>query len=155
MNSISILGIYAADLVFFGDKIPKIGETVLGKEHIVGPGGKGSNQAVGAAKAGGKVNFISKVGNDQYGQVAIKMYKELNIDFSNVVISDEYATGVAGIMVNKQTGENAITVVPGAAGKITKDDRLNLKIRTTFFGETIRLVTKSYSGISKFDNLVW
>ena len=82
MNSISILGIYAADLVFFGDKIPKIGETVLGKEHIVGPGGKGSNQAVGSAKAGGKVNFISKVGNDQYGQVAIKMYKELNIDFS-------------------------------------------------------------------------
>ena len=122
MNSISILGIYAADLVFFGDKIPKIGETVLGKEHIVGPGGKGSNQAVGAAKAGGKVNFISKVGNDQYGQVAIKMYKELNIDFSNVVISDEYATGVAGIMVNKQTGENAISVVPGAAGKISKED---------------------------------
>ena len=122
MNSISILGIYAADLVFFGDKIPKIGETVLGKEHIVGPGGKGSNQAVGAAKAGGKVNFISKVGNDQYGQVAIKMYKELNIDFSNVVISDEYATGVAGIMVNKQTGENAISVIPGAAGKISKED---------------------------------
>ena len=59
MNSISILGIYAADLVFFGDKIPKIGETVLGKEHIVGPGGKGSNQAVGASKAGAKVHFIS------------------------------------------------------------------------------------------------
>ena len=71
MNSISILGIYAADLVFFGDKIPKIGETVLGKEHIVGPGGKGSNQAVGASKAGGKVNFISKIGNDQYGQTGI------------------------------------------------------------------------------------
>ena len=122
MNSISILGIYAADLVFFGDKIPKIGETVLGKEHIVGPGGKGSNQAVGASKAGGKVNFISKIGNDQYGQIAIKMYKESNIDFSNVVISDEYATGVAGIMVNKQTGENAISVIPGAAGKISKED---------------------------------
>lgn len=122
MKSISILGIYVADLVFFADKIPLIGETVLGHEHVVGPGGKGSNQAVAAARAGGKVSFISKIGNDQYGQKALKMYKESNIDYSNVVVSKEYATGAAGIMVNKLTGENAINVVPGAAGKITKDD---------------------------------
>ena len=67
MTSISILGIYVADLVFFADKIPVLGETVLGQEHVIGPGGKGSNQAVAVAKAGGEVNFISKIGNDQYG----------------------------------------------------------------------------------------
>ena len=122
MSSISILGIYAADLVFFSDRIPKTGETILGSEHVIGPGGKGSNQAVAAAKSGGSVSFISKIGNDQYGKNALKIYKELNIDFSNVIISDEYATGVAGIMVNKETGENAINVVPGAAGKISKED---------------------------------
>ena len=61
MKSISILGIYVADLVFFADKIPQKGETVLGHEHVIGPGGKGSNQAVAAAKAGGSVNFISKI----------------------------------------------------------------------------------------------
>ena len=94
----------------------------MGQDHVVGPGGKGSNQAVAAAKAGGKVSFISKIGNDQYGQTALQMYKESNIDSSNVIVSEEYTTGAAGIMVNKQTGENAITVIPGAAGKITKED---------------------------------
>ena len=122
MKSISILGIYVADLVFFANKIPVTGETVLGHDHIIGPGGKGSNQAVAAAKAGGKVSFISKIGNDQYGKKALEMYEESNIDYSNVTVSEEYATGVAGIMVNKKTGENAINVVPGAAGKILNKD---------------------------------
>jgi len=122
MKSISILGIYVADLVFFADKIPEQGESVLGQEHVIGPGGKGSNQSVAVAKAGGKVNFISKIGNDPYGEMALKMYKESNVDISNVIISKDYKTGAAGILVNKQTGENAITVVPGAAGKITKED---------------------------------
>ena len=122
MESISILGIYVVDLVFFANKIPGRGETVLGQDHIIGPGGKGSNQAVAAAKAGGKIYFISKIGDDKYGQIALQMYKDSNIDTSNVIVSKQYATGAAGIMVNKQTGENAITVVPGAAGKITKND---------------------------------
>ena len=125
--SISILGIYVADLVFFADKIPVQGESVLGQEHVIGPGGKGSNQSVAVAKAGGKVNFISKIGNDSYGEMALKMYKESNIDISNIIISKDYKTGAAGILVNKQTGENAITVVPGAAGKITKED-INLTL---------------------------
>ena len=80
MKSISILGIYVADLVFFANTIPVTGETVLGNDHVIGPGGKGSNQAVAAAKAGGKVSFISKIGNDQYGKKALEMYEESNID---------------------------------------------------------------------------
>ena len=122
MNEISILGIYVADLVFLGDQIPIKGETVLGKDHLIGPGGKGSNQAVAVAKAGGKVNFISKIGSDSYGEIALEMYKENNINVDNVIVTKEHGTGVAGIFVNQQTGENAITVVPGASGKITKED---------------------------------
>ena len=72
--SISVLGIYVADLVFFGKKIPVEGETILGNNFVIGPGGKGSNQAVAAAKAGVKTYFISKIGNDQFGQMATKIY---------------------------------------------------------------------------------
>ena len=103
MTSICILGIYVADLVFFADKIPTHGESVLGQEHVIGPGGKGSNQSVAVAKAGGKVNFISKIGNDQYGEMALQMYKESNIDSSNVIVSEEYTTGAAGIIFRQST----------------------------------------------------
>ena len=65
MNSICIFGVFVADLCFFGDKIPVKGETVLGNNHIVGPGGKGSNQAIAAARLDSKVNFITKVGNSE------------------------------------------------------------------------------------------
>ena len=65
MNSICIFGVFVADLCFFAEKIPVKGETVLGKNHIIGPGGKGSNQAIAAARLGGNVNFITKIGKDQ------------------------------------------------------------------------------------------
>ena len=122
MKSISILGIYAADLVFFADSIPVKGETILGKDFVIGPGGKGSNQAVAVAKAGGNAKFISKIGDDQFGKMAIKIYDDAGVDYSNVIQTKEHDTGTAGIFVNKVTGDNAITVVPGAAGKITKQD---------------------------------
>tara|TARA_Y100001970_G_scaffold242577_1_gene307122 strand:- start:1107 stop:2021 length:915 start_codon:yes stop_codon:yes gene_type:complete len=120
--SISVLGIYVADLVFFGKKIPTEGETILGNNFVIGPGGKGSNQAVAAAKAGVPTYFISKIGNDQFGEMATQIYDEAKVDYSNVIISKEYATGAAAIMVNEQTGANAINVFPGAAGAITNSD---------------------------------
>ena len=72
MKNISILGIFVADLVFFGETIPITGETILGEKYDIGPGGKGSNQAVAAAKAGVKTFFISKIGDDQFGIMAKK-----------------------------------------------------------------------------------
>jgi ribokinase len=120
--SISILGIYVADLVFFGKKIPVEGETILGNNFVIGPGGKGSNQAVAAAKAGVKTYFISKIGDDQFGSMARKIYEEAGVDYSKVIISSEHSTGAAGIFVDQQSGKNAINVVAGAAGALTKDD---------------------------------
>ena len=120
--SISVLGIYVADLVFFGKKIPVEGETILGNNFVIGPGGKGSNQAVAAAKAGVKTYFISKIGDDQFGEMAIKIYDEAKVDYSNVIISKENSTGAAAIMVNEQSGANAINVFPGAAEAITNID---------------------------------
>ena len=120
--AVTVLGIYVADLVFFGQKIPQAGETVLGNNFVVGPGGKGSNQAVAASKAGAKTHFISKIGDDQFGRMAIEMYDEAKVDYSKVSISEDYSTGAAAIMVDEVTGANAINVYPGASGAITKKD---------------------------------
>ena len=121
MKGLSILGIFVADLAFFG-KIPTKGETVLGDDFVVGPGGKGSNQAVAAGKAGADVSFISKIGNDNYGQMAKKIYFETNVKTENLYVTDKKSTGVAAILLNKETGDNAISVVPGAAGELTIED---------------------------------
>ena len=122
MSSISILGIYVADLAFFGKSIPIPGETLIGENYVIGPGGKGSNQAVSAAKAGAKTYFISKIGDDQFGSMATKIYDEAGVDYSKLIISSEHATGAAGILVDQQSGKNAINVVPGAAGALTNED---------------------------------
>ena len=122
MKSITVLGIFVADLAFFSKKIPKIGETIIGDKYVIGPGGKGSNQAVAASKAGASVEFISKIGADRYGEMAKKLYQECNVGIKNIFISDKYSTGAAAILINKETGDNAISVVPGAAGQLTKDD---------------------------------
>ena len=121
MKNISILGIFVADLVFFGETIPITGETIIGEKFDIGAGGKGSNQAVAAAKAGAKTFFISKIGDDQFGTMAKKIYDEVGVDYSKVIISKEHSTGAAGILVNNK-GQNAINVVPGAAGALTAED---------------------------------
>ena len=122
MSSICVFGVFVADLCFFADKIPIKGETVLGKNHIVGPGGKGSNQAIAAARLGGNVNFITKIGDDQNAKMALKLYEEAGINTDSIFQDPNQSTGVAGIMINEKTGDNAINIVPGAAGSISNED---------------------------------
>ena len=122
MSDISVLGIFVADISFSGDKIPTTGETILGDNYNIGPGGKGCNQAIAISRLGGKVNFISKLGNDDYGKLAINKLKKDNIDISNIIISKKHKTGVAGIHVDRNTGKNAITVVRGAPASLTIDE---------------------------------
>ena len=119
MSDITILGIFVADISFSGDKIPIEGETILGDSYNVGPGGKGCNQAIAISRLGGKVNFISKIGNDEYGKLAINNFKKDNINTSNIIISKKHKTGIAGIHVDRNTGKNAITVVRGAPASLT------------------------------------
>ncbi len=114
MNYISVLGIFVADISFSGDKIPSIGETIIGDSYNIGPGGKGCNQAIAISRLGAKVSFISKLGQDEYGNLAINKLKKDNIDISNIIISTKHQTGVAGILVDKNTGKNAINVIVGA-----------------------------------------
>ena len=114
MSNISVLGIFVADISFSGSKIPDVGETILGDKYNVGPGGKGCNQAVAIARLGGKVNFISKIGKDNYGELALSTLKKNNIDTKNIIQDENSQTGVAGIFINKNSGKNAINVIVGA-----------------------------------------
>ena len=127
MNEISVLGIFVADISFSGPKIPAVGETILGNKYNVGPGGKGCNQAVAIARLGGKVNFISKIGKDAYGKLALETLKKNNINTENIIQDEKLQTGVAGILVDKQSGKNAINVIVGAPNSL-KINEMNSQI---------------------------
>ncbi|AJC83740.1 ribokinase protein (plasmid) [Rhizobium etli bv. phaseoli str. IE4803] len=114
-SGIVILGIFAADTAFKAKRLPHIGETLMGSGFTLGPGGKGSNQAIAAAKAGGKVTFISRVGNDPFGAMALSAYAEAGVK-ANVMKMDGVSSGAAFIFVDEVSGDNAIIVAPGAAG---------------------------------------
>jgi ribokinase len=118
---VAILGSFVADLAFRAKQLPHWGETILGSEFRSGPGGKGSNQAVAAARLGAHVSFISLLGQDSFGDLARQTYAQEGIDTQFLFTSPRHATGGASIIVDENTGQNAIVVVPGAGMQITCD----------------------------------
>ena len=121
MKSICIFGVFVADLCFVGSKIPIKGQTILGKKHIVGPGGKGSNQAIAAARLNGDISFITKMGKDSHSEMAFDLYKEAGVKTHSIIQDDKLFTGVAGIMIDED-GNNAINIVSGAAEHLINRD---------------------------------
>lgn len=119
---VTVLGTFVADLAFRTKHLPTWGVTTLGSEFRLGPGGKGSNQAVAAARLGGKVSFISKIGRDTLGDLARRTYAEEGVNTEFLFETSEHSTGGATIIVDEATGENAIVVVPGAAFQLTRED---------------------------------
>ena len=119
---VTVMGSFVADLAFRTQQLPAWGQTIMGTEFRLGPGGKGSNQAVAAARLGGKISFISKLGRDAFGDLARETYKAEGIDTEFCFETAECATGAASIVVHATKGENAIVVVPGAGLQLTADD---------------------------------
>lgn len=119
--SIVILGVFVADTAYRAERMPVMGETVLGESFVLGPGGKGSNQAVAAAMAGGDVRFITRLGVDAFADIARDTWARGGV---TPVVTDtpESYTGAAFIFLEAATGNNAIIVSPGAAGLISVDD---------------------------------
>ncbi|NOZ31975.1 MAG: ribokinase, partial [Alphaproteobacteria bacterium] len=120
-NRVVILGVFVADLAFRANRLPEIGETITGSGFALGPGGKGSNQAVAAARAGADVTFISRIGDDAFGAIAMDTWAGESITPKVTKMAD-LPTGSAFIFVNDTTGDNAIIIVPGAADAITAAD---------------------------------
>jgi len=121
MKKILVVGSSNTDLIIKVPEIPRPGETVLGTDFQTFPGGKGANQAVAAARAGGDVMFIASVGDDPYGSEAVKGYRQDQINCENIKVCKNTPSGIALINVSEK-GENAISVASGANYKLTPKD---------------------------------
>jgi len=120
-DRIVVLGSFVADVAFRAARLPAWGETLMGSGFALGPGGKGSNQAVAAARAGAKVQMISRLGDDAFGRLARETWAADGIDAS-LVGSCATPTGSAVILIDEVSGQNAIIVVPGACFTLTAED---------------------------------
>lgn len=116
-----ILGVFVADTSYRAQRMPRLGETVLGQSFALGPGGKGSNQAVAAARAGGEAHFLSRLGVDDFAALARTTWAEAGVTPVIIEDADSY-TGAAFIFVEAASGDNAIIVAPGAAARISVAD---------------------------------
>lgn len=121
MGRILVIGSSNTDMVIKTNKLPAPGETILGGTFLMNPGGKGANQAVAAARLGGKVTFIAKRGNDLFGNQAIGLFMREGIDTKYVVKDLIFPSGVALITVDS-SGENSIVVAPGSNGNLIEED---------------------------------
>lgn len=125
-SNVVILGVFVADTVYQAQQLPLIGQTIKGNGFALGPGGKGSNQAVASAMAGATTTFISKIGNDAFGEIALQTYRKAGVR-TRIVQLDDVPTGAAFIFVNTNNGDNSIIIYPGAAGTISVDDVENAR----------------------------
>jgi ribokinase len=121
MKKILVIGSTNTDMVVKTDHLPAPGETILGGEFLMNPGGKGANQAVAAARLGGRVCFVSKTGNDIFGKQAIRNFENEGIDTTYLLTDSKKPSGVALITVDKNA-ENCIVVAPGANMNLTEPD---------------------------------
>jgi ribokinase len=121
MKNILVVGSSNTDMVIRVSKIPKPGETVLGGEFTMAPGGKGANQAVAAARAGGHVTFVARVGDDVFGERARRNFESDGIDTRFVFHTSDSPSGIALINVDGR-GENSISVASGANALLSVGD---------------------------------
>ena len=117
-KTILVVGSSNTDMIIKLDRLPRPGETLLGGEFITAAGGKGDNQAVGAARAGGRVTLIARVGRDMFGEQAVAGLVRDGINVDYVFRDKTSPSGVALIFVAKD-GENIIAVASGANGRLT------------------------------------
>ena len=121
-KKVLVFGSYVTDLCGRADKFPVAGETVKGRSFKLGPGGKGSNQAVAALRAGADVTFVTKLGDDPLGKQALEFYESERMDTSRIFIEEGGQTGAALIVVNERDACNQIVVISGACERITEGE---------------------------------
>ena len=122
MRDIVVVGSLNVDVSVRGDRIPRPGETVRARDLVLGPGGKGLNQAIAASRQGGRVHMVGCVGDDRFAQVAKDALREAGVDASHVQPLPGEHTGTALILVEAESGQNAIAVAGGANQAVRPDD---------------------------------
>ncbi|WP_046243337.1 ribokinase [Hymenobacter terrenus] len=120
-SNILVIGSTNTDMVIKTKLFPRPGETVLGEQFMMNPGGKGANQAVAAARLGGQVTFITKLGNDLFGQQGRQQFQQEGLVADYILTDPDHPSGVALITVDAH-GENNIVVAAGANGALTAAD---------------------------------
>ncbi len=156
MGKILVIGSSNTDMVIKTEKLPAAGETILGGTFLMNPGGKGANQAVAAARLGGKVTFIAKRGNDLFGNETIGLLKKEGINTKYIVKDDLLPSGIALITVDEK-GENNIVVAPGSnsslfAGDIPPELLTKGSFEILLLQLEIPLMTVEYSALTASDN---
>jgi ribokinase len=121
-SRITIVGSYATGLTLRVKRLPSRGETVLASGYRVDYGGKGSNQAVGCARLGADVVFVARIGKDNFGEMALRLYREEGIDTEFIQQTSEHPTGVGFILVEDGSGNNCIALDPGANERLSSAD---------------------------------
>jgi ribokinase len=119
VKKMMVIGSLNMDMVIHSNRIPMVGETVLGGEFLMVPGGKGANQAVAAARLGGDVTMVGCIGNDSFGKDLLRNLSTNHVNVDPVKILDDVSTGVAMITVND--GDNSIIVAPGANSRLSTE----------------------------------
>jgi ribokinase len=117
-----VMGSFIVDLMARAPRLPEHGETVKGSHFQIGPGGKGSNQGVAASRSGALVTMITKIGADEFAQIALESFKREGMDTRYVMQDKRYPTGTALIMVDENTSDNKIVVTIGACDHITIEE---------------------------------
>ena len=118
---ILVVGSSNTDMVIKTQNFPSPGETILGGRFLMNAGGKGANQAVAAARLGGLVTFVGKIGDDIFGKQAVQQLEDEGINVDCVSVDPENPSGVAMITVDRK-GENSIVVAPGSNGTLSAAD---------------------------------
>ena len=121
-KKVVVFGSFVVDLTGRTKTLPVPGQTVMGSTFVMGPGGKGSNQAVAAHRAGADVTLVTKVGKDVFGKVATDFYEKEGMNTEYIFVDEEKETGCALITVEEGTAQNEIVVISGACGNITDED---------------------------------
>lgn len=117
-----VVGSLNMDLVVPSPRIPRPGETILGAGDLkMIPGGKGANQAYGAARLGADVSMVGRVGDDSFGERLIQNLNQANVDTQHIIHDSDAATGIALIVVD-ESGQNSIVVSSGANGQLSPED---------------------------------
>lgn len=148
---ITVMGSFVVDLTSKTPHLPIPGETVKGTFFKMGPGGKGSNQAVAASRVGVEVNMITKLGQDEFGDMAWKNFIKEGICTDYIYKDKKHTTGTALIMVDENTSENMILVVPGACQHITKEEVRRAKDKII---ESDILLTQLETNIEAIDEVI-